>query len=83
MPELTDACRGAGGDCGACQSMLAVKALNSGIETARSLGDNGTRELLESLLRVRKSTPTLEVQLTLIERVGEGNYLAQQIKSDD
>jgi len=28
----------------------AVKALNAGIETSRSLGDNGTRELLESIL---------------------------------
>ena len=62
----------------------AVKALNSGIETARSLGDNGTRELLESVLEGEEEHANwLEAQLTLIEQVGEGNYLAQQIKSDD
>ena len=62
----------------------AVKALNSGIETARSLGDNGTRELLESILQAEEEHANwLEAQLTLIEQVGEGNYLAQQIKSDD
>ena len=61
----------------------AVKALNAGIETARSLGDNGTRELLESILEGEEEHANwLEAQLTLIEQVGEGNYLAQQIKSD-
>jgi bacterioferritin len=62
----------------------AVKSLNAGIETTRSLGDNGTRELLESMLRGEEDHANwLEAQLTLIEQVGEGNYLAQQIKSDD
>jgi bacterioferritin len=61
----------------------AVKALNAGIETARSLGDNGTRELLESILEGEEAHANwLEAQLTLIEQVGDGNYLAQQIKSD-
>ena len=61
----------------------AVKALNAGVESARSLGDNGTRELLESILRGEEEHANwLEAQLTLIEHVGEGNYLAQQIKSD-
>ena len=62
----------------------AVKSLNAGIETTRSLGDNGTRELLESILGGEEDHANwLEAQLTLIEQVGEGNYLAQQIKSDD
>ena len=61
----------------------AVKALNAGIETARSLGDNGTRELLESILQGEEEHANwLEAQLTLIEQVGEANYLAQQITSD-
>jgi bacterioferritin len=61
----------------------AVKALNAGIETSRSLGDNGTRELLESMLEGEEEHANwLEAQLTLIEQVGEGNYLAQQITSD-
>jgi len=62
----------------------AVKALNAGIETARSLGDNGTRELLESILQGEEEHANwLEAQLTLIEQVGEANYLAQQITSDN
>jgi len=62
----------------------AVKALNAGIETARSLADNGSRELLESILEGEENHANwLEAQLTLIEQVGEGNYLAQQIKSED
>ena len=60
----------------------AVKALNAGIETARSLADNGTRELLESILEGEEEHANwLEAQLTLIEQVGEANYLAQQITS--
>ena len=62
----------------------AVKSLNAGIETSRTLGDNGTRELLESILEGEEQHANwLEAQLTLIEQVGEGNYLAQQIKPDD
>ena len=62
----------------------AVKALNAGIETARSLADNGSRELLESILEGEENHANwLEAQLTLIEQVGEGNYLAQQIKNGD
>ncbi len=58
----------------------AIKALNAGIETSRSLGDNGTRELLESILEGEEEHANwLEAQLTLIEQVGEANYLAQQI----
>jgi bacterioferritin len=58
----------------------AIKALNAGIETARSLGDNGTRDLLESILEGEEEHANwLEAQLTLIEQVGEANYLAQQI----
>jgi bacterioferritin len=58
----------------------AIKALNAGIETARSLGDNGTRDLLESILEGEEEHANwLEAQLTLIDQVGEANYLAQQI----
>ena len=58
----------------------AIKALNAGIESARSLGDNGTRELLESILEGEEEHANwLEAQLTLIDQVGEANYLAQQI----
>ena len=58
----------------------AIKTLNAGIETSRSLGDNGTRELLESILEGEEEHANwLEAQLTLIDQVGEANYLAQQI----
>ena len=59
----------------------AIKALNAGIETARSLGDNGTRDLLESILEGEEEHANwLEAQLTLIAQAGEANYLAQQIR---
>ena len=58
----------------------AIMALNAGIETARGLGDNGTRDLLESILEGEEEHANwLEAQLTLIDQVGEANYLAQQI----
>jgi bacterioferritin len=59
----------------------AVKALNTAIELCRSLGDNGTRELLERMLRdEERHANWLEAQLTLIQQAGEANYLAQQIR---
>src|SRR5919204_4741666 len=59
----------------------AIKALNEGIEQARSLGDNGTRELLEHILEGEEDHANwIEAQLTLIEQMGEANYLAQQIE---
>ena len=62
----------------------AIKRLNDGIELARSVGDNGTRELLEGILEGEESHANwLETQLTLIAQVGESNYLAQQIKKND
>jgi bacterioferritin len=61
----------------------AIARLNAGIEAARSLDDNGTRELLESILEGEEEQANwLEAQLTLIEQVGDGNYLAQQIRKD-
>jgi bacterioferritin len=60
----------------------AIKALNAGIELCRSLGDNGSRELLEDiLLGEEEHANWLEAQLTLLAQVGEANYLAQQIGS--
>jgi len=61
----------------------AIKALNAGIELSRTLGDNGTRELLEDILKAEEAHANwIEAQLTLIQQAGEGNYLAQQIKDD-
>ncbi len=60
----------------------ALKMLNDGIELCRSLSDAGSRELLEHILTSEESHANwIEAQLALIDQVGEGNYLAQQIKS--
>jgi bacterioferritin len=61
----------------------AIKALNSAIELCRSLDDNGSRELLESLLVDEEGHANwIEAQLTLIAQAGEGQYLAQQIREE-
>ena len=61
----------------------AIERLNSGIEVARSLGDNATRELLEEILVGEEDHANwIEAQLAQIAQVGEANYLAQQIKKD-
>ena len=61
----------------------AIERLNAGIELARSLGDNGTRDLLEDILEGEEQHATwIEAQLNLIAQMGEANYLAQQIKTD-
>jgi bacterioferritin len=58
----------------------AIRRLNTGIETCRGLGDNGSRELLEEILEGEEAHANwIEAQLTLIAQVGESNYLAQQI----
>jgi bacterioferritin len=62
----------------------AVAALNSGIEVCRGLGDNGTRDMLEEILKAEEDHINwIEEQLELIKQVGEGHYLAQQIKEED
>jgi bacterioferritin len=61
----------------------AIKALNSGIELCRSLGDNGSRELLEDVLEDEEEHANwIEAQLTLIQQAGEAHYLAQQIREE-
>ena len=63
---------------------LKAQALyNGSVELARSLGDNGSRELLEGiLLDTEKHVDWLEAQHTLIEQMGLPNYLSQQMKKD-
>jgi bacterioferritin len=61
----------------------AIFALNKAIETCRSRGDHGSRELLERILLGEESHANwLEAQLELIRQTGEHNYLAQQIKHE-
>jgi len=59
----------------------AVKRLNDGIALAVSRGDNGTRELLESILHEEEDgIDWLEAQLTLARQLGTELYLSQQLK---
>ena len=59
----------------------AVERLNRGIDLCREKGDNGSRELLDTILAGEEEhADWLETQLELISQVGEPQYLAQQIR---
>lgn len=58
----------------------AYKRLNDAIALCRDSGDNGTRQLLERILREEEeSIDWHETQLHLVERLGKENYLTEQI----
>ena len=58
----------------------AVKAYNSAIRLAVEVGDNGTRELLESILKDEEDhIDWLEAQLDQIKQMGIQNYLVEQL----
>ena len=58
----------------------AIALLNNGIKLCREQGDNGSRELLESILLSEEHHANwIEEQLHLIDQVGLQNYLSQQI----
>jgi bacterioferritin len=58
----------------------AVKAYNAGIRLAADVGDNGTRELFETILKDEEEhLDWLEAQLTQIEQIGMSNYLVEQL----
>ena len=60
--------------------MHAIKLLNDGITLCRERGDNGTEALLkEILLSEEEHVDWIETQLRLIEHLGEGPYLAEQM----
>lgn len=60
----------------------AVKRLNTAIELAVSLHDNGTRELLEQILaEEEESVDWHEAQLHQAQEIGRERYLAEQIHS--
>lgn len=58
-----------------------AEALNAGIKLAETEGDNGTRHLLEELLKDTEEDHIfwLEAQLRLIAALGLDKYLAQQL----
>ena len=58
----------------------AVKRLNDSIALCREKGDNGTRELLDRILKDEEdSIDWLEAQLYLVQQIGEERYLAEHI----
>jgi bacterioferritin len=62
----------------------AVAALNAAVELCRGAGDNGTRDLLEEILKSEEGhIDWIEEQMELIKQVGDAHYLAQQIKEED
>jgi len=58
----------------------AVKRLNAGIAMCRDKGDNGSRELLETILQQEEEgIDWLEAQLHLVDTIGTERYLAEQM----
>jgi bacterioferritin len=58
----------------------AVRAYNEGIRQAREEGDNGTRDLLESILKDEEDhLDWLEAQIFQIEQMGLSLYLVEQL----
>jgi bacterioferritin len=58
----------------------AIARFNAGIATCVEVGDNGTRELLASMLvSEEEHTDWLETQLEAIRIVGLENYLTEQL----
>jgi bacterioferritin len=61
--------------------MEAVPRLNKAITECRTIGDNGTVELLEDILvSEEEHVDWLESQIELMKQLGETNYLTQQIR---
>lgn len=58
----------------------AISGYNESIRLAAELGDNGTRELLEAILKDEEEhIDLLEAQLDQIAQIGIQNYLVEQI----
>lgn len=58
----------------------AIKMYNEAVRLATELGDNGTRDLFESILTDEENhIDWLEAQLDQVKQMGLQNYLAQQI----
>lgn len=58
----------------------AIKSYNDGIRLAVEVGDNGSRELMESILKDEEAhIDWLEAQLDQIKQMGIQNYLVEQL----
>jgi bacterioferritin len=59
----------------------AVKRFNAGIDAAQKAGDNGTRDILQAMLREEEAhVDWLETQQEAMKQTGLENYLAEQLK---
>jgi len=60
--------------------VAAIHGYNESINLAFELGDNGTRELLDSILKEEEAhIDLIEAQLDQIKQMGVQNYLVEQI----
>ncbi|MDD9932242.1 MAG: bacterioferritin [Myxococcales bacterium] len=58
----------------------AIERLNKAIALCRDKGDNGTRELLEGILKGEEhAADWLESQLHVVSEIGKERYLAEQL----
>ena len=58
----------------------AIKAYNDAIRVAAEVGDNGTRELFESILKEEEvHIDLIETQLDQVKQMGIQNYLVEQL----
>ncbi len=58
----------------------AVRSYNAAVRQAGELGDNGTRDLLESILKDEEDhIDWIEAQLDQIKQLGIQNYLVEQV----
>jgi bacterioferritin len=58
----------------------AIKSYNDGIKLCVELADNGTRELLESILKDEEAhIDWIEAQMDQIAKMGIQNYLVEQV----
>ncbi|MCG3197270.1 MAG: bacterioferritin [Candidatus Omnitrophica bacterium] len=61
----------------------AVALYNRGVQVAAKVGDNGSRDLLETLLRDEEEhVDWIETQLHMIEELGIQHFLAQQMHAE-
>jgi len=57
-----------------------IRRLNDAIALCREKGDNGTRHMLEEILKgSEESADWLQGQLHIVEEIGKERYLAEQI----
>lgn len=58
----------------------AIKGYNESVRVAVEVGDNGTREILESILKEEEDhIDWIEAQLDQIKQMGPQNYLVEQL----